>query len=74
MAVNGAGHLFVGDVYYYTHSGRIVEFAPDGTQSTFYEEQIAPYGLAFDSAGNLLVADPAIPTTVPLVTFPALTK
>ena len=65
LAVNGAGRLCVGDVYYYTHSGRIVEFAPDGTQSTFYEEQIAPYGLAFDSAGNLLVADPAIPTNSP---------
>src|SRR5207302_11398907 len=46
-------------------AGRIVEFTPDGTQSTFYQGQLAPYGLAFDSAGNLLVADPAIPTNNP---------
>jgi len=38
-------------------TGVIYEFAPDGTQSTFASGLSGPVSLAFDSAGNLFVAD-----------------
>src|SRR5437899_1918086 len=38
-------------------TGVVFEFAPDGAQSTFARGLSNPYGLAFDSAGNLFVAD-----------------
>ena len=37
--------------------GYITEITPDGAQSTFASGLHVPYGLAFDSAGNLFVAD-----------------
>src|SRR5439155_9723824 len=39
-----------------------------------YQQQIAPFGLAFDGAGNLLVADPAIPTNNPSRYVPGIDK
>jgi sugar lactone lactonase YvrE len=47
-----AQNLFV-DSY---HKGTILEIAADGTQSTFYSGLTNPQGMAFDSAGNLYVA------------------
>ncbi len=44
--------LYASDVV----SGEVLQFTPDGTQSTFTTVG-APRGLAFDSAGNLYVAD-----------------
>ena len=40
-----------------TNNGSIYEFTPGGVQSTFASGLNAPYGLAFDSAGDLFVAD-----------------
>ena len=37
----------------------IYKFSPDGTQTIFATGLIAPTGLAFDSLGNLFVADNA---------------
>jgi hypothetical protein len=38
-------------------SGQIYEFTPGGAQNTFASGLDGPWGLAFDSAGNLLEAD-----------------
>ena len=38
-------------------SANIYEFTPGGTRSTFASGLNEPFGLAFDSAGNLFVAD-----------------
>ena len=38
-------------------SGNIYKFTPGGTRSTFASGLIAPWGLAFDSAGNLFEAN-----------------
>ena len=38
-------------------SANICEFTPGGTRSTFASGLNEPFGLAFDSAGNLFVAD-----------------
>jgi sugar lactone lactonase YvrE len=60
MAFNSAGNLFVvdnsiGDLYL----GRIYEYKPDGSGATFAELDPSdrPSDLAFDSMGNLLMAD-----------------
>jgi sugar lactone lactonase YvrE len=51
---NGApGDLFASD----NLDGTIYKVAPDGTWSIFATGLNVPYGLAFDSAGNLFVAD-----------------
>jgi hypothetical protein len=47
-----AGDLFVGSV-----RGTIYEFTPSGTRSTFASGLGEPDGTAFDSNGNLFVAD-----------------
>src|SRR5438067_584038 len=41
-----------------TAHGNIYEFTPNGVRSTFASGLIDPEGLAFDSMGNLFVADP----------------
>ena len=38
-------------------SGKILSFAPNGSQATFATGLILPYGLAVDSTGNLFEAD-----------------
>src|SRR5215469_2406160 len=46
-----AENLFAGD-----SSGNIYEFTTNGVRSTFASGLSAPYGLAFDRAGNLFAA------------------
>ena len=46
-----------GDLYASDGSGNIYKFTPGGTQSTFASGLNQPFGLAFDSAGNLFEAD-----------------
>jgi sugar lactone lactonase YvrE len=46
-----------GDLYESDGSGNIYEFTPGGTQSTFASGLNQPFGLAFDSAGNVFEAD-----------------
>jgi hypothetical protein len=60
MAFNSAGNLFVvdnsiGNVY----QGRIYEYKPNGSRGTFatLDPSDRPADLAFDSMGNLLMAD-----------------
>src|SRR5674476_957460 len=48
-----AQNLFVSDF----DTKCIYEFTPSGTQSTFTSGLVNPAGLAFDSVGNLFVAD-----------------
>jgi autotransporter-associated beta strand protein len=50
-----AQNLFVGDL-----SGNIYEFTPNGTRSTFASGLAGPWGLAFNSSGNLFVASDSI--------------
>jgi DNA-binding beta-propeller fold protein YncE len=53
-----AQNLFVANAGSYPNfSGNIVEITPDGTQSTFASGFYSPAGLAFNSAGNLFVAN-----------------
>src|SRR5690349_9680074 len=40
--------------------GKILEFSPDGVQSTFASGLMGAGALAFDSAGNLFVADVSV--------------
>ncbi|MDD5140817.1 MAG: PEP-CTERM sorting domain-containing protein [Verrucomicrobiales bacterium] len=54
LAVNSAGSLFVSEQ---ASGGNIYEYTPGGVQSTFVSGLAGPAGLAFDSAGNLWVAD-----------------
>jgi sugar lactone lactonase YvrE len=56
FAFDGAGNLFVsteGD----PGNDTILEFTPDGTESTFATGLNNPRGLAFDGLGNLFVAE-----------------
>src|SRR5713226_4095536 len=52
----------ISDTLYVTSStrpqsnGKVFEYTPTGTQSTFATGQSFPRGLAFDSSGNLFVA------------------
>jgi len=48
-----AQNLFASDYY----SGNIYEYTPSGVQSTFASGLADPFGLAFNSAGNLFEAD-----------------
>ena len=48
-----AQNLFAADYY----SGNIYEYTPGGVQSTFASGLADPFGLAFNSAGDLFVAD-----------------
>lgn len=50
LAFDGEGNLLAGDIY-----GRIDKFTPDGVGSVFATTG-SPYGLAFDSAGDLFVS------------------
>src|SRR5260221_8466177 len=43
-------------------SGNIYEFTPSGVRSTF-ASGLSPYGIAFNNAGNLFVADAGNGTT-----------
>src|SRR5215472_16489310 len=48
-----AQNLFESDY----NSGNVYQFTPSGSQSTFASGLSHPLGLAFDSAGNLFVAE-----------------
>lgn len=39
------------------HANTIYTFAPDGTRTVFSRKVKSPYGLTFDSRGNLFVSD-----------------
>ena len=53
VAIDSGGRIYGG-----FDDGRIVQIQPDGTQShVFANTQGRPLGLAFDPAGNLIVAD-----------------
>lgn len=56
LAVRAApGDLYVADS---SPFGAIFKLTPDGTKSTFVTGLVYPRGLAFDTAGNLYVANP----------------
>ena len=70
LAFNNAGNLFIGNEINGNLSGTniiygnsVTEITPDGTQSTFAFPVDEPRGLAFDSAGDLFVAN-AVPNSV----------
>ena len=52
LAVNSAGNLFASGA-----AGNICEYTPDGTQTIFASGLLSPYGIAFNSGGDLFVAD-----------------
>ena len=60
MAFDPFGNLFVSQKSKDTDAseGVILEFAPDGSSKVFASNLTKPQGLAFDSLGNLYVADP----------------
>jgi sugar lactone lactonase YvrE len=60
MAFDAFGNLFVSQRSKDTDAseGVILEFAPDGSGKVFASNLSKPQGLAFDSLGNLYVADP----------------
>jgi sugar lactone lactonase YvrE len=56
LAFDSGGNLFAsteGD----PGNDTILEFTPDGTESTFATALTTPRGLAFDGSGNLFVAE-----------------
>jgi hypothetical protein len=55
MAFDSAGNLFQASL-----DGSIYKFTPGGAQSTFASGLNAPEGLAFNSTGDLFVADEGI--------------
>jgi sugar lactone lactonase YvrE len=58
LTFNGAGDLLESDIPYYTYSSYFYEYAPDGTGSNYTIYAVmAAFGMAFDNAGNLFVAD-----------------
>lgn len=60
MAFDAFGNLFVSQNSKDTDAseGVILEYAPDGSSRVFASNLTKPQGLAFDSLGNLYVADP----------------
>ena len=60
MAFDAFGNLFVSQKSKDADAseGVILEFAPDGSRKVFASNLTKPQGLAFDSLGNLYVADP----------------
>ena len=60
MAFDAFGNLFVSQKSKDTDAseGVILEYAPDGSNKVFASNLTKPQGLAFDSLGNLYVADP----------------
>ncbi len=56
MAVDNSGNVFVG-AFDTAFNGSIFKFTPSGTRTTFATNLGQVIGLAFDSAGNLFVAD-----------------
>ena len=60
MAFDAFGNLFVSQKSKDTDAseGVILEYAPDGSSKVFASNLTKPQGLAFDSLGNLYVADP----------------
>jgi hypothetical protein len=60
MAFDAFGNLFVSQRSKDKDAseGVILEFAPDGSSEVFASNLTKPQGLAFDSLGNLYVADP----------------
>lgn len=58
LTTNGASaqNLFASTI----NTGNIYEYTPGGAQSTFASGLNYPYGIAFDAAGNLFVANSAL--------------
>jgi sugar lactone lactonase YvrE len=69
LAFDGKGNLFVSDLVGQT----ITKIAPNGTKTPFASGIRSPKGIAFDSSGNLLVANAGPPSAILLFT-PAGTK
>jgi hypothetical protein len=53
VAVDSAGDVFIADYFH----GRVVEVAPDGTQTTVGSGLTTPQGVAVDSAGDVFIAE-----------------
>jgi sugar lactone lactonase YvrE len=59
VAFDAIGNLFVSHFDNVGVTGSIIKITPAGAQSTFADGLQIPIGLAFDTAGNLLVVDNA---------------
>src|SRR5439155_12404943 len=57
VAFDKSSNLFVGANNVFVSSATILKYTPGGTQSTFATGLSFPRALAFNSAGNLFVAD-----------------
>ena len=53
-AVTRSGHVFIAD----TGNARVLDVAPDGTQTAYTFGFVTPRSVAVDGAGNAFVADP----------------